>query len=529
MINHEGSDPSSLEDRLSNRALVLVLLVVAAALRVYHLSSQSIWVDEMLTLSSSGITAPLSAIDIFDNLHGPLHSMILFLWTRVAGDSEFALRVPSVLFSVLSLIVIYRLILKLSDSKTALVALALMAISPFHLWYGQEARNYSLLLLLSALSFDSYLSLLSEPGRTNFGKYVLFTFAAFLSNMSMAFLVIVQDLLFFFSPRKLSFRNLVLAHILIALLLLPWLKGMFERVEFHRLLKTEPYPETQFLRGETTFSPLAVPYTCYVFSVGYSLGPGLRELHESAGIAGFSRHLSVLIPAAACFSLAFLFGLISLRKRKKLMLLLLLWLLVPLAIVSLFAVKNFKPFNPRYVMVAFPAYMLIVAEGLRLRTLAFLRVVLVAAIVVVTIISLWNYYHVPEYQKDDFRAAAGVLNAEVTPGDVVFAEGTYEPLIYYCRDTLPILPLFPELISDEHELESYVLKEAEEADRIWLVTSRLWNLDPEKRVLAQFTKLFGAEKELHFEGVDLTLFLKRREARSESARGEGTWKDLASF
>jgi uncharacterized membrane protein len=517
-MNQESSPPPVSENHVSHRAVVVILLVIATALRLYGLSSQSIWVDEMLTLSSSGITAPLHAIDIFDNLHGPIHSIILFLWTRIAGESELALRLPSVLFSVLSLIIIYRIVLKLADSRTAIVALALMAISPLHIWYGQEVRNYSLLLFFSALSFDSYLSLLSAPGRTNFGKYVLFTFAAFLCNMSMAFLLIVQNVLFFLFPRKLSLRNLLFANVLVALLLTPWLVGMFERVELHRLVRTEPYPETQLLRGEATFSPLAVPYTFYVFSVGYSLGPGLRELHEVTGIVDLSGHLSTVLPATICFSLAFLLGAFSLRDRRKVLLLLLIWLVVPLVMVSLFAIKNFKPFNPRYVIVALPAYVFILAEGLRPRAAALpgnlVRGVLIAGLLVLTAVSLWNHYHVPGYQKDDFRAAAEVLNAEFAPGDVVFVEGTYEPLIYYCGDRIPLLPLFPELIRDEHGLESFVLEKSGVAGRVWLVTSRLWYADPEKRVHARFRELFGVERELHFEGVDVTLFVKRRQARA---------------
>ncbi len=519
-MNREDSLLTTSESRVSHRAVVAILLVVAAALRLYQLSSQSIWVDEMLTLSSSGITAPLYPIDIIDNLHGPLHSIILFLWTKLAGESEFALRLPSVLFSVLSLIVIYRIILRLTDSGTAIVALALMAVSPVHVWYAQEVRNYSLLLFFSALSFDSYLSLLAEPGRTNFGKYVLFTFAGFLCNMSMAFLLIVQDVLFFLVPRKLSFRHMLLANVLVALLLAPWLKGMFERVEFGRLVGKESYPETQFARRESTFTPLALPYTFYVFSVGYSLGPGLRELHDLARVDSLSGHLSVVLPSAICFALAFLLGLFSLRDKRKVLLVLLIWLVVPLVMVSLFAVRGFKPFNPRYAIVALPAYVFLLAAGLRLRTASLpanlLRSVLIGGIIVLSLMSLWNHYHVPRYQKEDFRAVSEFLNTEFVPGDAVFVVGTYEPIIYYCGDRIPLVPLFPDLVGDESRLESFILEQSSEAEHVWLVTSRLWYVDPERRVQARFMELFGLERELHFEGVGVSLFVRQREARIET-------------
>ena len=498
------------------RLYVALILLTALFLRLYRLSSQSIWVDEMLTISSSGINVPLSPIDIFDNLHGPLHSIIMFLWVKLAGDSEFALRLPSVIFSVLSMLAIYKVVLKLSDSRTAVIALTVMAVSPFHIWYAQEARNYSMLLFFSALSFGGFLDLLSEPTRNNFWRYVLFTLAAFLSNMSAAFIVIVQDIFFLFSPRKLSLRSLVLAHVFLALLLLPWLTGMFQRVEFHRLARTAPYPESEFLRGPTTSSPFALPYTFFVFSLGYSLGPSLTELHESIGLASFARYAPVLIPAALGFSLALVLGIISLRHRKRLLFLLLIWIVLPLAVVSFFALKNFKPFNPRYVMVSYPAYVMLLAEGLLLRKRslkgAVIRLALCTLILVTVLVSLRNYYDVAAYGKDDFRSAARTLQAEFAPGDVVFAEGTYEPLNYYLRNTekaITILPLYRETIGSDARLRVFVLEKSQDADRVWLLTSRLWDLDPEKKVPELFRQIFVIKREFHLQGVDLALLTKK--------------------
>ena len=498
---------------------VLALLIVALALRLRGLSAQSIWVDEMLTLSSSGVTAPLYPIDVFDNLHGPLHSLLLFLWTKVAGQGEFALRFPSVVFSVLSLYAIWRLIRRLTDSRVAFAALAVMTVSPFHVWYAQEARNYSMLLFFAAMSFDCFLELLAEPRRGVFGKYVLFTLAGLLCNMSMAFAVLVQDIVFLFWPRKLSLKDLVIAHVLLLLLLSPWLYGMFQRVEFHRLVRTEPYAEGELLRGETTFEPLAVPFTFFVFSAGYTLGPTLRELHESSRMLLVSGHRDVLVFAAVAFAVPFLLGLFALRHRKRLLWLLLVWLVVPLAVVSLFAVKNFKPFNPRYLMVAYPAYVLLLARGLRWPDGArsprkLLSGLLAVMVLACTVVSLGNLYHAPRYWKDDFRSAAAALTSRLEERDVVFTEGTYEPLVYYGRGKLTFHPLFPNLMSDEAVLSGFVGRNSAGAERVWLVTARLWDLDPGRKVLRFFETEFVLQEELNFEGVDVFLFLKREESQA---------------
>ena len=509
------------------RLFVFLILIAAFLLRMFRLSGQSIWVDEMLTLSSSGITTPLHLIDIFDNLHGPLHSIVIFLWSRLAGQSEFALRFPSVVFSILSMFVIYRLILRLTGSGTALIALGLMAFSPFHVWYAQEARNYSMFLFFAALSFQKFFDLLYEPDRKNFVLYLAVTLAAFLSNMSAAFVALVQDVFFFFSHRKLSLRTLVMAHVFLALLLSPWLVGMFQRIEFHRLARTEPYAETEFLRGETTFSVFALPYTFFVFSEGYSLGPSLSELHGRAGLAAVSGYSSVLVPAAIGFSLALVLGIVSLRRRRALLLLLGVWILIPLAVVSFFAVKNFKPFNPRYVMMCYPAYLILVAEGLRpgrgalkgpMLKVSLIRFAASALVLVTVLASLWNYYQAGKYGKDDFRSAAEILSIEFAPGDVVFTEGTSEPLIYYVRhnrEPIVPVPIYNYMIRNEDALAGFITKKTQQASRVWLVTSRLWDIDPDGKVPALFRCTFIAEKSFHTRGVDLALFAARRAGPSE--------------
>ncbi|MDI6807933.1 MAG: glycosyltransferase family 39 protein [Candidatus Eisenbacteria bacterium] len=509
MRNLDSNLTAPCEEKSPHWGYIAAALLLALLLRLYRISSQSIWVDEMLTLHASGITFPLHLIDIFDNVHGALHSVVLFLWTRIAGTSEFALRLPSAVFSVLSIFAIYRLLLKLVGRETALVALTILVISPFHIWYGQEVRNYSMLIFFSTLSVDSFLSLLQEPGKGTFAKYVLFTFAAFLSNMSTTFLLIVENILFFLLPRKLSFRNLVFANVFIALLLIPWIWGMIGRVEFHRLVRTAPYLESEMLRGETTFTPLAIPYTFYNFSIGYTLGPSLRELHESVGFSAFRHYLPVLLAAALGFSVASVAGIVSLRKRRRLLLALLLWILVPAVFVSFFAIKNFKPFNPRYVMVAFPAYLALVAEGVRRIKPLFIRPILAVLIAATMGLSLWNYYQVPRHGKEDFRSAANKLKADFHPDDIVFAEGTFEPLIYYCGSGFPLSPIYPEVMSDQKRLMGLIEERTAGKKRIWLVTSRLWTCDPDRRIETLFRELFVLKEESFFEGIQLFLFEKK--------------------
>jgi uncharacterized membrane protein len=64
------------------------------------------------------------------------------------GSEEWVLRLPSALVGLLSIYLLYRLGSALFDRLTGLAAALLLAVSPFHVWYSQEARMYALVGLL---------------------------------------------------------------------------------------------------------------------------------------------------------------------------------------------------------------------------------------------------------------------------------------------------------------------------------------------------------------------------------------------
>jgi len=137
----------------SNRALwwwaMLVLCLLAFALRVYSLGAQSLWYDEGVTAYLS--TLPLADLTAWtaDDIQPPFYYYVMWLWVRLVGSSEFALRFPSVVAGVLTVPVLGYLARRLTGSRLAGGAAALLAaISPLYLWYAQEARNYTLVTLL---------------------------------------------------------------------------------------------------------------------------------------------------------------------------------------------------------------------------------------------------------------------------------------------------------------------------------------------------------------------------------------------
>ncbi len=145
--------------------LIVGIMLLALGLRLYHLNAQSLWYDEgfsvYLSHKSPGEIVSQTAADI----QPPLYYLMLHGWMKLFGDDEPAVRGLSVLFGVLTVPLIYGVARHLFRRHLAgLLAALLLAVSPLHIWYGQETRMYTLLVFLCLLS-SYFLLLLASRSR----------------------------------------------------------------------------------------------------------------------------------------------------------------------------------------------------------------------------------------------------------------------------------------------------------------------------------------------------------------------------
>lgn len=154
--------------------LPLVLFLLALGLRGYRLEAQSLWLDEGSTWQTIGLGWSVLLADLFQPFAAyPLYHLLLKAWVAVAGDSEWALRFPSVLSGAGAVVAIFfaarelqgggRADAERSNAAPAVVQLLfpsaaalLLLLAPFAIWYSQEAKVYSLLLLISTLLLWSF-------------------------------------------------------------------------------------------------------------------------------------------------------------------------------------------------------------------------------------------------------------------------------------------------------------------------------------------------------------------------------------
>ncbi len=83
--------------------------------------------------------------------HPPLYYLLLHGWQRLLGDGAAMVRLPSALLGIAAIPVLYWAGRIFVGRRAAMVAATLLAVSPFHVRYGQEARMYALMALLGAL------------------------------------------------------------------------------------------------------------------------------------------------------------------------------------------------------------------------------------------------------------------------------------------------------------------------------------------------------------------------------------------
>ena len=166
-------------------AVLTALTGLALGLRL--IAPRGLWLDELTSVYQARLSFR-SMIDLLystDN-HPPLHDIVMWLQIRLVGDSELALRLPSIVIGAATVPVLYLLGRELYGRRTGLIAAGLFAISPVGVWYGQEARMYAIFMFLAAVSTLAQVRALRRGARRD---WVLFTLAAALLVYTQYFAV----------------------------------------------------------------------------------------------------------------------------------------------------------------------------------------------------------------------------------------------------------------------------------------------------------------------------------------------------
>ncbi len=131
-------------------ALPALIVLLALALRIFHLLHESVSGDEAfsITLTRDPLGVMMHRL-VVDLVHPPLHYLALRAWLEAFGFGLLPARALSVIFGTLAIVFLYLLAEYLFDRRTALLAALLMAMSQLAIMFSQEARPYAQMHLLA--------------------------------------------------------------------------------------------------------------------------------------------------------------------------------------------------------------------------------------------------------------------------------------------------------------------------------------------------------------------------------------------
>ena len=146
--------------------VLLAILCVGAGLRGWQ-ATDSLWLDELHTgWSVSGTWSEVSTRAAAGN-QSPCYFWLVWVWTRVFGQSELVLRFPSLLTGIALIATVFWVVSRWTDCRWSPAMCALLvALDPHQVFFSQEARPYALVQLIGLLQLTSCVRLLAGPPKT---------------------------------------------------------------------------------------------------------------------------------------------------------------------------------------------------------------------------------------------------------------------------------------------------------------------------------------------------------------------------
>jgi mannosyltransferase len=220
--------------KLKENYLLIAIVILATALRVYHIDFQSIWLDEIHTMNEANPKIPLKElynVIMAGEQMPPLYFYSLYFLFKIFGYTTLVARVYSAIVGIVSVFSIYLLGKEMINKKAGLFAALLLSVNSFHLYYSQDARPYMLFFLFTTFSFYNLIKFLKLPSKKNALYYGITTAMMINTHFFGLFVLFSQyiTLLFFLilsknTQRKGFFVNSFISGIVTLLLFIPSMK-----------------------------------------------------------------------------------------------------------------------------------------------------------------------------------------------------------------------------------------------------------------------------------------------------------------
>jgi len=384
---------------------LIVLTIAGIFLRFYNLGYNSLWLDEATTYTISS----QSFAGIWQTIAAGEFNPPLFYWVEhvmlLLGNSEVILRFVPAVLGILSIPVFYLVGKEFLDRNTGIIAAAACTVSPFLIYYSQEARAYTMMLFFVALATLFFLKAMKSGNRVHWALFGIFSALGFWTH----------------------FYAIVMIAALVLYALIIWAPKIRTELNNLKLL----------VAGVIVFAVLCLPLilvTISLFATRTSSAPtfglqGLTLIAETfTQISGFNALAAILLVLLFCVGIIQMW---FVNREKSVFL-----ILTTVFIFAISYILSFKmPMQSRHLICISIVFFLGIACSygvfyalIRRPSIVY---VVIAVLCLISAPMLIGYYS--GYSKEDWRGFSTALQEKTNPGDGIVTVPNYMalPLNYY--------------------------------------------------------------------------------------------------
>ncbi|MCU1495862.1 MAG: hypothetical protein JWO62_3626 [Acidimicrobiaceae bacterium] len=410
--------------------------ISGTAMAVRLVIPRGLWLDEVTSVyeAREPFHAMLNTLRTSD-VHPPLYFAVLWVTIRWFGSGEMAVRIPSVVAGTLVIPALYLLAKEAYDRRTGIVAAVVALAAPIMVWYSQEARMYSMLMLFGVLAMWAQVRILKRGSSAL--VWVVYTLASAGLAWTQYFgllQVAVQQAMFLVvlwtrRHEGPTTRRLAIAWALSALVLVA------------TLVPLASFAHQQFVVNQTSGKGFGAPQ-----QVGSAASLDGNHLGIYAIIANLIwavwgyHSTATMALLGALWPLGMLLALVVLgRRRQSITTLLAASVVVPIAAMFAIGLVKRNLFDIRYLSTTVPLLLLLVARGITglARSRRLVGVATAALLVTMVVGLIDQQYNGSNPRIYDFRGALGRIYAQSRPGDVLlFDPGDLNQVVAYYAPAL---------------------------------------------------------------------------------------------
>jgi mannosyltransferase len=382
--------------------VVLVILILATAVRLWGINSESYWLDETISIKQAQENYGTTIALIKNDVNLPLYVSVLHFWVKLFGISESSSRSLSLLFGVLSVGMAYLLGRKLFSERVAILASLFMSLSPLMIYYSQETRGYSLFVFLTLVSFYFFVSYLEKKNNANLVAYVIFSLFLIYTHLFAFLVIVVQNvyILYINSFRIKALLSWFVGQAVLLVCFLPWFSILLNQIA----------NSTRSTMWIATPTSKIVAFTFLDF---------------------FGDTLAIVL-----FIIVMIFFFVTGNYQTvdcKKLILPLSWLILPFVLIVTYSVIFSSLYATRYLLFTLPALYLLFAvfvDKLNPKH-AILSRIIICALIISSSIAIVD--QVNRTDKDDWRSVSAYIKQNVQKDEVIFIDPFYhqEPFAYY--------------------------------------------------------------------------------------------------